>query len=384
MRYVVYDGLSPKFILSEEIEKQKFYDEIEVPDYGNLGTYIYDGIEMNIENMDFLEKYDKNGNIHLVSSNEFAKMLFNKEIKETKTISPISLKEIDAIVEKIFRKQIKQYKLDKNEKEKVERFFKDNIKSEILEIIFAENEEEALKMINESIFFSPEEKKCANKVVEQKNLYFTNFIPVYIAQKAIEQNIKVGDKISLRSGIFKKTYKVHPRIYAIYVNILLEEVSNLEKIEITDTDNSPVEVTDRIEEIREILKKIISLDPKNKMYNYPTKRYIRYLYSLKVLEKLFDKKVKLEILSTEIPENWDKYLYMGIVKMFIENIDMNILVYTFKFKNKKLDKVVRKLAWERIKKVKKFIKDNNIDYSILKDKYKYNKYTIEFFKNLKF
>lgn len=368
-----------KFILSEKLEEQekdfyKFSEEEE--SHG----YIYDGQELILEDMSFLEGYSNYRNNTLVSVNLIAKLLFHKDILKTEgIIKPLQDKEITEIAKKLVNHQIHLYgSLDQESYV----FFHNAIKTELLDIISAE-ETEALDIILNSIFFNEHEKKAAKNVFEQKDKYFTSFTSITVTEEAIRQNVKVNEGVKIRNGIFEKRYTVHPAAVSYYFNYKINKLADLETQALTDPDGVPVEVLDEIETIKEeIITQIEKIDPDNIVFG---PKNVRFLIAQAVLKKLFNATKLDEInLDTKKMEEsgWDTYCILGYVKAFVQYIDMNILTYAVT--KQKLHPIVMEMARKRILKVRDTIsKYNKKQLNKLKEKYGYKDITINIIKYFK-
>lgn len=367
-----------KFILSERLEEQE-KDFYQFSEEEASHEYIYDGHEMLVENMAFLEGYADYRNNTLISVNLLAKLLFHKDILKTEgIIKPLQDKEITEIAKKLVNHQINLYgSLDQESYV----FFHNAIKTELLDIISAE-EEEALDIILNSIFFNEYEKKAAKNVFEQKDKYFTSFTSMTIVEEALSQNVKVGEKVGIRNGVFEKRYIVHPAIVYRYFKHKIDEFAELEKQALTDPEGVPIEVLDEIEALKEeIITGIEKIDPDNIVFGKA--KNIKFLLAQAVLKGLLNSE-KLDQINPDLKKmeesGWDTYRILGYIKAFVQYVDMNILTYAVK--KQKLNPIVMKMARERIMKVKDAIY-NKKQLNKLKEKYGYKDITINIIKYFK-
>ncbi len=369
------EELEPTFILSEKLEEiEKGFYEFSYTEEGK--GYIYDGEEFGIEDIEFLEGYADYKNNTLVSVNHIAKLLFHKDISKTNgIIKPLKDKELTEITKKLLNHQIHLYgRLDKESYV----FFHNAIKTELLDIITADSEKKALEIILNSIFFNEQEKKAAKNVIEQKDKYFTSFLTNTIVEEAVKQKVKIDEIVKIRNGIFEKRYKLHPAAVVQYLTLKVENLSELEKLALTDPENVPMEILDKSEALRnEILLIKEILDPQNKLFS--NRNYLKFFMAQKVLNKVLGiekiNEIKVNIKQWE-DKSWDTYNILRYIKAFVDYIDMNLLTYAIK--KQKLDPVVLKFAKDRIIKVKeKISKLNKKQLKSLQKQYKYKDITIK-------
>lgn len=371
------EDLSTDFILSEKLKQVEndFYSE----EPGNFWDRT-DAQSYLIDDPTFVEGYDKSHeNKKYVSTNLLAKLLFHKKIKQMDgmgAIKPVTEKELEQITKKLVDHQIRLYgKLDPESYY----WLWNKAKENLLHILTAENENEALQLIKDSIFFTQAEKQMAENIIDKKGDYLCSHIGIAIAEEAVKQNIPPNGKVHIRQGYFKKTYRVSPLAYRDYIEILLDQAAELEKKLITDWENFNEEDEKKLEEIKNTLAKIAQIDKGNATYNGKnTKAYLSYLYSKQVLREVLGTD-RFEEIRIGKGEDIDWYLVKKHLWVMVRNAPIRILTYTMDRvePSKLIRTMIIKRYYIEVKTLKQLSAEERRKYL---EESGYNKYTL---KNIK-
>lgn len=373
------EDLSTDFILSEKLKQVEndFYSE----EPGNYWDRT-DSQSYLIEDPSFIKGYDKSHeNKRYISTNLLAKLLFHREIKQMEgmgAIKPVTEQELEQITRKLVDHQIRLYgKLDPESYYWVW----NKAKEDLLHILTAEDEQKALQLIKESIFFTNAEKQMAENIIDKKGDYLCSHIGIAIAEEAVKQNTPPNSRVHIRQGYFKKTYRVSPLAYRDYIETLISRAIQLEKKLITNWENFTEEDEKKLEEIKNILSKIAQIDKGNATYNGKnTKAYLSYLYSKQVLREVLGTD-KLEEIRIGKGEDIDWYLVKKHLWVMIRNAPIRILTYTMD--KSEPSKLIRTMIIKRyhleIKTLKQLSPEERKKY--LKET-GYNKYTLKSIKKI--